>query len=86
MWEKFWGFLEQFVGDGRAGWSVWVEWERGGGCRGDDVERGDEEVRVWCWGEVVGHVWLVLFLATDRKIKGMGARWVDGGGEVVCQM
>ena len=87
------------MGGGRAGWGVWAEWERPGTEKTKDglekektsLEKaiaGNEQelVRVYCWGEVVGHVWLVLLLATSRKVKGMGARWVDGAGEVVLVM
>ncbi|MCJ1254420.1 hypothetical protein MMC24_002235 [Lignoscripta atroalba] len=43
-------------------------------------------IKIYCWGEIVGHIYLVLILASDRRIRGMGARWVDAGGEVVVQM
>ena len=56
---------------------------QGGGER--EREREREVVRVYCWGEVVGEVWLALFIGSKRKIKGSGARWVDAGGvAVVC--
>lgn len=58
---------------------------RGGGEREREREREREVVRVYCWGEVVGEVWLALFVGSKRKIKGSGARWVDAGGvAVVC--
>lgn len=44
-----------------------------------------EVVKVYCWGEVVGHIWLMLFIGSERAIKGVGAKWVDAGGvAVVC--
>ncbi|KAI9819585.1 MAG: hypothetical protein M1827_007035 [Pycnora praestabilis] len=100
---RFWAFLEDIIGDGRAGWGVWcvrdVGREHGEGHK-DDVygradqagegSKGDEKerrfVRVYCWGEVVGHIYLLLFLASNRQIKGKGAVWIDGGGEVVVRM
>ena len=58
---------------------------QGGGEREREREREREVVRVYCWGEVVGEVWLALFIGSKRKIKGSGARWVDAGGvAVVC--
>lgn len=52
---------------------------------GREREREREVVKVYCWGEVVGEVWLALFIGSKRKIKGSGARWVDAGGvAVVC--
>lgn len=83
LWSEFWGFLEQFVGGGRAGWGVWCS--RGGGADGDgEGETGD--LMVYCWGEVVRHVWLLLYTASRSKVRRMGCWWVDGGGEVVVRM
>lgn len=91
---RFWRFLVGFVGEGRAGWGVWCVREmqmRPGLNSGSSkenhspVER-EEVVKIYCWGEVVGEVWLMLFLASDRRIKGVGARWVDAGGGVVVRM
>lgn len=51
-------------------------------AQGEEMER----VKVYCWGEVVKEIWLVLFLASGRHIKGRGARWVDSGGMSVIRM
>lgn len=45
-----------------------------------------EVVKIYCWGEVVGEVWMMLFIASKRDIKGVGARWVDAGGVPVVVM
>lgn len=103
--QKFWSFLESFVGQGRAGWGVWCERfamseaaekvhprgltkgrlkEGTGGEDGEDV--GDEALRVWCWGEVVAYIYLALIIASERKIKRLGAEWLDAGGQVIIQM
>ena len=71
--KKFWDWFAVFLNEGRAGWGVWCIRER-------------ETVKVYCWGEVVKDVWCVLFLASHRKISGVGASWVDSGGKVVVQM
>ncbi|KAI9781921.1 MAG: hypothetical protein M1816_002144 [Peltula sp. TS41687] len=100
---RFWSFLQDFVGRGKAGWGVWVdgdgeeeeeEDEEGGQQRGDVMDDG---LRVFCWGGIVGHVWLMLWLGSERRIirargvaegggKGEGPRWVDAVGEVVVEM
>lgn len=56
--------------------------------RGRECEAspGNELVRVYCWGEVVPHLYLVLFMATDRRIKGQGAAWIDASGKEVIKM
>ncbi|KAK5131846.1 hypothetical protein LTR08_000513 [Meristemomyces frigidus] len=84
--ESFWGFLEKMVGGGEAGWGVWccrAEDEDGDGGKG---ERGLRSVKVFCWGEVVRHVYLLLYVASKSKVRKAGLRWVDGGGEVVVRM
>ena len=50
------------------------------------VPRHGEAVKVYCWGEVVGEIWLLLFIASGRGVKGTGARWVDAGGVAVIVM
>ena len=84
--------MGQFVGErGQAGWGTWCVREfvrvRDDGDDGGDEERRVEEVlKVYCWGEVVGEIWLLLFMASKREVKGVGARWVDAGGVAVVVM
>lgn len=81
---RVWNFLAIYVGGGRAGWGVWARREEAANCL--DSMDGYEELRVYCWGEVVGHIYLLLYLASEREIKGKGARWVDGEGKVIITM
>lgn len=53
--------------------------EEGGAGKG-------EFLKVYCMGEAVPAIWLLLFIATTRKIKGCRAQWVDASGTVVVQM
>lgn len=56
--------------------------------KGDDcnnVDRGNV-CKVYCWGEIVPEIWLLLFMASHRQIKGCGAAWIDAGGEIIVQM
>jgi hypothetical protein len=84
--EQAWLALSAYVGQGKAGWGVWaVRCSSGGEDEGG--ERGEQTgLRVYCWGGVAGHVYLLLYLVSQRRVKGTGARWVDGGGEVVVRM
>lgn len=43
-------------------------------------------LKLYCWGEIVPHIWLLLFTASHRRIKGCGARWIDARGEVIIEM
>jgi hypothetical protein len=41
---------------------------------------------VYCWGEVVEHVYLLLYVASDGRVRRMGLQWIDADGAVVVQM
>ncbi|EFR02249.1 hypothetical protein MGYG_05251 [Nannizzia gypsea CBS 118893] len=76
---QFWEYLDEYVGSGRAGWGVW--------CVAD--MEGDEavEVRVCTWGEVVGAMYLVLYMASDRAIASLeGVEWRDASEKAVIRM
>ena len=96
---KFWRFLEDLIGRGKAGWGVRIErlvtlvrqptqdtGEQSIDSIGPNEGAVKEEVTAFCWGEVVGEIWLVLWLASDRKLRGLGSEWVDGGGETIITM
>lgn len=82
--------------EGKAGWGVRAFREvqpsppsgetlgQGGAGAG---ERRREEIKIYCWGEVVGHVWLMLFVCSERRVKRMeGVVWKEGSGRVVVRM
>lgn len=46
----------------------------------------EEVLKVYCWGEVVAEVWLIMYMGGKRKIKGLGSKWIDAGGEAVVRM
>ena len=50
------------------------------------VERRVDVALVYCWGEVIEHVWLVLFLAGKHRVRGVGARWIDSAGKIVVEV
>ncbi|KAK8125535.1 uncharacterized protein PG998_001294 [Apiospora kogelbergensis] len=70
-----WVFLANYVGGGVAGWGVW--------CRRDPDFK---ILKVYCWGHVVAHIFLLLYLASRRKILFTGAAWTDGENKVVIVM
>ncbi|KAL4942812.1 hypothetical protein BDV06DRAFT_191387 [Aspergillus oleicola] len=43
-------------------------------------------LKVYAWGEIATHIYLLLFLASNRRIRKMGAQWRDSRDEVVIQM
>lgn len=46
----------------------------------------EEFLKVYCMGEAVPSIWLLLFIATSRQIKGRRAQWIDASGTIVVQM
>ncbi|RMY15329.1 hypothetical protein D0866_13818 [Hortaea werneckii] len=78
----FWNFLSQFISSGNGGWGLWCAREF---HHGDD-QHSLGAVRVYCWGEVVKHVYLLLYTASQSKVRKIGLQWVDGEGKTVVQM
>ncbi|RYP70196.1 hypothetical protein DL769_005075 [Monosporascus sp. CRB-8-3] len=70
-----WAFLANYVGTGTAGWGV--------SCGRDADFRW---LRTYCWGVIVPHIYLLLYLATQREILFTGASWVDGEGKATITM
>lgn len=52
----------------------------------EEEDEGGERIKLFCWGQVVGQVWNVLFVGSAKGVRGSGCRWVDAGGEVVVRM
>jgi hypothetical protein len=71
----FFQFLAKMIEPGRVGWGVWCT-----------REMAALEVRVYCWGEVARHVYLMLYVASKSKVRKLGLKWIDADGEVVVQM
>jgi hypothetical protein len=74
----FFRFLTRMIGEGRVGWGIW--------CTRDAESADKSPVRVYCWGEVARHVYLLLYAASKSKIRKLGLQWIDAEGEAVVQM
>jgi len=90
---KFWDFLAAFVGEGRAGWGTWCVREHIPILQEKDSDKEnctprvmEEVVKIYCWGQVVTEIWTILFLASSKGVKGVGASWIDASGATVVQM
>lgn len=82
---EFWQVLQQMVGTGNAGWGVWCAREE------SDAQTGNTlgllgTLKVFCWGEVVRHVYLMLYVASQSKVRKLGLQWIDAEEKVVVQM
>lgn len=94
----FWESLEKSIGS--AGWGVWCS--RGTDHQLQTAENESDEspaapasapqrhafgpIRVWCWGEVVKHVYLLLYVASKSKVRRLGLHWIDSDGHVIIKM
>jgi hypothetical protein len=70
-----WGFLTDYLGKGAAGW--------GTSCKRD---REFSWIRLYCWGCVTGHMYLVLYLMSKRRVLYTGTRWIGAEGREVVVM
>ncbi|KAM0714817.1 hypothetical protein Q7P37_009281 [Cladosporium fusiforme] len=71
----FFEFLTRMIEGGRVGWGIW--------CVRESLSL---DVQVFCWGEMVRHVYLMLYVASKSKVRKLGLKWVDSEGHVVVQM
>ncbi|KAE8160562.1 hypothetical protein BDV40DRAFT_212674 [Aspergillus tamarii] len=95
MFCRFWSFLSEFIKEGRAGWGVWCILEdflsaqlphntHESALREMDIRQ--LTLKTYAWGEIASHIYLLLFLASERRIRKMGAQWRDSRDDVVIQM
>jgi hypothetical protein len=73
--DRCWECLGNFIGKSYGGWGVW--------CVRDEQF---EKIKVYCWGAVVEHTFLLLYMASESKIKISAARWIGGNGQAVIIM
>lgn len=91
-----WETLAQLIESGSAGWGVWCSrgQEAGGdscvGARDVDANASTADelgpVRVYCWGEIAKHIYLLLYVASSSQVRRAGLQWIDSQGLVVIQM
>ncbi|KAF5675037.1 hypothetical protein FHETE_2788 [Fusarium heterosporum] len=70
-----WVFLNNYLKSGLAGWGTW--------CRRDKTH---DWIRLYCWGHVAKHTYLLLYLASGRHVKATGAKWYGADGEAVLEI
>ncbi|KAG8631907.1 hypothetical protein KVT40_001047 [Elsinoe batatas] len=83
----FWTFMSQVIEVGNAGWGVWCVRtpEQAVDEEGRPVERLGQ-VRVFCWGEVIEHVYLMLYISSRNHIRKANPVWCDASGKVVIRI
>lgn len=72
---RTWDCLGNFIAKGQAGWGVWCVREEDFGA-----------IRVYCWGAIVGYIYLLLYMASESKVKGTAASFMGGDGKAIITM
>ncbi|KAB8068394.1 hypothetical protein BDV29DRAFT_184587 [Aspergillus leporis] len=95
LFSRFWSFLSEFIKEGRAGWGVWCILEDAPDAQLPCDPQGSKlremnirplTLKIYAWGETASHVYVLLFLASERRVRKMSAQWRDGRDDVVIQM
>lgn len=73
--QSAWLFITQYVESGSAGWGV--------SCTRD---KAFTRIRLYCFGCVVGHMYLVIYLMSQRKMLEVGMSWVAADGKPILVM
>ena len=91
LFDQFWKYLSTFIAkEGRAGWGVWCICEVDADAELDTHSHSADiplAVKIYTWGEIAAHIYLLLYLASERKIKRVpDVEWRDGREEPVIRM
>ena len=68
--DRAWVFLGNYIKMGDAAWGI--------SCIRDSSYTW---IRLYCWGYTVGHIYLVLYLASERKLPHQWTHWYDASGK-----
>lgn len=77
--QEFWNNMCEQVTSERLGWGVTLHREGG-------TSQSLGRVKLYCWGEVVEHMWLVLWLCSRGKVIGSKLKWFDADGIAMFEM
>ncbi|KAF2806617.1 uncharacterized protein BDZ99DRAFT_573361 [Mytilinidion resinicola] len=83
---RFWSSLAKCIQKGDFGWGITMHRET---LALEDGSIDDDElglVRLYCWGELVEHIYLFLWLYSAGRAANAGLQWIDADNIVVVQM
>lgn len=85
---SFWDNLRAFVEEGKAGHhlSVAKDFAEEALTPGRATQSTYARIRVYTWGEVLGHVWLALWVLSDKKTAYIPMEWIASDDTVVVKM
>ncbi|KAI8940018.1 hypothetical protein NX059_003740 [Plenodomus lindquistii] len=75
---EFWSEMEELVSSGKLGWGTTLH-------RITDSANLLGQVRLYCWGELIEHMWLQLWKSSGGRVAGTHSKWYDAGGAAVLE-
>jgi hypothetical protein len=81
----FWNDFSAFVQDGKAGWGVRL-------ARDELISSPQQSnkrrmrVRVFHWGEVMVHIYLAIYVVSEKVSVRIPMQWIAGNGVVIVEM
>ena len=54
--------------------------------RAAETEKTEVVLKVTCWGEILSHIYLLIWVLSDKRTEGVQMEWRDAGEEVVVRM
>lgn len=84
----FWESLKAYVEDGKAGHglSVAKDWAAEAVTPGRSTQSAYARIRVYTWAEVLGHMWVALWVLSDKKTAYIPMEWLSTDDTVVVTM
>ncbi|KAF2750970.1 hypothetical protein M011DRAFT_396387 [Sporormia fimetaria CBS 119925] len=79
---EFWSSLCTHVTRGDLGWGVFLYRD----LAELDGQASLGTVQLYCWGEIVGEMWLVLEACSKGRLRGFSSEWVDAEEKTVIKM
>ena len=79
---QFWKSFSSFIENGKAGWGTRLVGEEVSSKPGEVKVR----IRVFTWGEVLGHVYLAIWVLSDKLTARIPMHWVASDGSHVIRM
>ncbi|KAL9068127.1 MAG: hypothetical protein Q9157_006599 [Trypethelium eluteriae] len=84
---EFWQWLQDHGKDGRLGWNITFFREHDKYANENTIRDELGTVTVFCWPEVIKHIYLALFVASQGRIAGTGATLTTGAkGKLIVRM
>jgi hypothetical protein len=76
---EFWTTMCEQIMSGRLGWDATLHRDAGS-------PRSLGQVKLYCWGEVAEHMWLMLWLCSEGKVSGSALKWYDADGVAIVEV